>query len=425
MRNTEIRKRSRILIAGSCLLFLVVLFVSGAGKISAARTAPRTQASSTVNVGILFPLTGPVASAGARFLSGAQTGIDEVNAHGGVRGNRIKQFVADTAGDAVDTVPALRQLQSHHLNFLIGPTSIEFSSIKGIVDSSKLTDFANIPGTQFDNLNDKYVYRVLASDSILARGMAYYALHKGWKTCSIMFENVESAQALLPVLQKSYTAHGGKIAANVQLTPHATSYRSEVVNAFQKKPQCLFLQTDPTTSGTLFTDIRQLGYYNNTGFVGTDEYTDINVANAIGLSGFSPQITGMQGATPAGPAFKYFTSLYQKKHSNLAPSYFTAANYDVGIIAALAMTAAKSTDSKVWLPFISKVAGPPGIICSQYARCVKLLKANKEIDYQGASGPVDYDSTHSVTTGFDVVTFDSSGVLQKVLSITAKQLSNY
>ena len=363
--------------------------------------------------------------AGAPILNGAQIAVSDVNGHGGVRGSQIKQYVGDSASDAVDTVPALRQLQSHHLNFLVGPTSIEFSAVKNIVDGTKLLDFVNIPSTIYDTLHDKYVYRVLASDSLLARGMAYFALHKKWKKCSVVFENIESAQALLPALQKSYKKHGGTITANVQIAPHATSYRSEVAKAFAGNPQCLFLQTDPTTSGTLFTDIRQLGKFTNAHYVGTDEYTDVNVAKAIGFGDFASRFTGMEGATPSGPAYAYLNKIYLKQHPGQPASYFAAANYDAVVVGALAITAAKSTDLQKWMPFIKRVAGPPGKKCTNYAACVKLLKAHKEIDYQGASGPINYDGTHSVVTGFDVTTFNPDATLKTVQSISALQLGGY
>jgi ABC-type branched-subunit amino acid transport system substrate-binding protein len=197
-----------------------------------------------------------------------------------------------------------------------------------------------------------------------------------------------------------------------------------VEKAFQNNPKCLFLQTDPTTSGTLFTDIRQLGHY-NIAFVGTDEYTDPNVAKAIGLSTFSKYATGMQGALPSGAAYSYFSALFEKEFKGQAPNYFSAANYDAVIVAALAMTAAKSTNPSVWNSYIETVADPPGTTCSTYASCVSLLKSGKKINYEGASGPVNYDKDHNVTTGFDVTTFTPSGSLKTVMSIPGQALSGY
>jgi ABC-type branched-subunit amino acid transport system substrate-binding protein len=371
-----------------------------------------------------LPLSGPYAGAGQLLLTGVRAAVADVNAHGGVFGHQLNQYVGDTAGDPVDTVPALRQLQIHNLTFLVGPTSLEFASVQNIVESSQFVDFVQTPSPQFNSLYNPRIWKVVVPDSTDAAGMAYYAIHKGLMSCSIMFENIQSSQALLSDLIQAYTSHGGAIQANVQLTPSATSYRSEVEKAFQGNPKCLFLELDPTTAGTLFTDIRQLGHY-NVAFVGSDNFTDINVAKAIGLSSFSKYSTGMQGALPSGPAYAYLSALYTKMFKGQTASYFSAADYDAVIIASLAMTAAKSTDPAVWNKYVETVANSPGTVCATYASCVSLLKAGNKIHYEGASGRTNFDKYHNVTTGFNVVTFTPAGALRTVMSISAQDLSGY
>jgi branched-chain amino acid transport system substrate-binding protein len=390
---------------------------SSSGSTSSANSSP-------INVGELFPLSGQYAAAGQLFLTGVQAAVADVNAHGGVFGHQLKQYVGDTAGDPVDTVPALRQLQTHNLTFLVGPTSLEFASVQNVIASTQLADFVLTPSPQFDNLYNAQIWKIVVSDTTDARAMAYYAIHKGLMSCSIVAENIASTQALLPALIHAYTSHGGKIQANVQLTPQATSYRSEVEKAFQGNPQCLFLEADPTTSGTLFTDIRQLGHY-NVAFVGSDSYTNIQTAKAIGLSSFSKYVTGMMGALPSGPAYAYFSALYNKMFKGQTPTYFSAADYDAVIIASLAMTAAKSTDPAVWNKYIETVANSPGTVCETYASCVSLLKAGKKIHFEGASGRTNFDKYHNVTTGFNTVTFTPAGALKTVMSISAADLSGY
>jgi branched-chain amino acid transport system substrate-binding protein len=389
---------------------------SSSGSTSSANSSP-------INVGELFPLSGKYAAAGQSVLTGTQAAVADVNAHGGVFGHQLKQYVGDTAGDPVDSVPAVRQLQTHNLTFLVGPTSLEFVSVQNIIESSQLVDFVtHLPDPQ--RLYSPRIWKIIVPDSALAAGMAYYAIHKGLMSCSIMFENIASGQAVLPALIHAYTSHGGAIPANVQLTPGATSYRSEVEQAFRGNPQCLFLELDPTTAGTLFTDIRQLGHY-NVPFVGTDNFTDVNVAKAIGLSSFSKYSTGMAGALPSGPAYEYFSALYEKMFKGQTPSYFSSGFYDAVIIASLAMTAAKSTDPAVWNKYVENVANSPGTVCETYASCVSLLKAGKKIHYEGASGRVNFDKYHNVTAGFNVVTFTPAGALKTVMSISGQDLSGY
>jgi hypothetical protein len=65
--------------------------------------------------------------------------------------------------------------------------------------------------------------------------------------------------------------------------------------------------------------------------------------------------------------------------------------YDGVVFAALAMTAAKTT---VWINKVTYVSNPPGVKCYTYASCVRLLKPGKKINYEGASGPEDFNQYH-------------------------------
>jgi len=44
---------------------------------------------------------------------------------------------------------------------------------------------------------------------------------------------------------------------------------------------------------------------------------------------------------------------------------------------------------------MAKVTNPPGTKCYSYASCLSLLKAHKKINYEGASGSIDYNSYHN------------------------------
>lgn len=41
------------------------------------------------------------------------------------------------------------------------------------------------------------------------------------------------------------------------------------------------------------------------------------------------------------------------------------------------------------------VTNPPGTMCYSYGSCVKLLKAGKKINYEGASGSIDFNKYHN------------------------------
>ena len=71
------------------------------------------------------------------------------------------------------------------------------------------------------------------------------------------------------------------------------------------------------------------------------------------------------------------------------------------------------------------VANPPGTTVYDYDTGYKALKAGTKINYDGASGPMDFNSHNNVFGGFDAVQSDATGNITTVLTITAAQLNGY
>ena len=399
---------------------VVMLAMSCGG--SSGSTGPTTVGP--IAMGQLYEMTGQYPFLGTDFLSGSTVGVNEVNNNGGVWGTMISPYLGDTAFEVTEAVPAMRQLMTHNLNFLLGPVPLEYPAIKALIDQAHIPDFAYITDPVYDNQTDKWTYRASVSDSIVGRAMGYYAINQGKKQCSLLFGNAANdtsiSQALLPAFQRN----GGTILDNVTVVQDQTSYRSEVTKAFSHSPQCIFIQADEQTTATLFANASDLGYL-TVPFIGSDTYTNLSLIKAIGLDKASKVLTAILGTTPTGAAVQYFNNAYKAKYGTV-PDYRSQAMYDSVIIAALAMTAAKSSDPNVWVNNISAVTSDEtGQECSDYASCVSLLKSGKKIDYEGASGPMDFDKYHSVFTGEDIIKFDASGNQVTALQITADQLLKF
>jgi ABC-type branched-subunit amino acid transport system substrate-binding protein len=380
-------------------------------------------AKGPITVGLFFPVTGKVATFGLRFLHGSETAIADINSHGGVLGRQLSEVDGDSGGDAVDAVPALRALLIHSPNFVVGPTSLEFSALQPIVDASKIPDLLVLPSSQYDTNADRLVWRIQVPDTTEGTAMALYAKQIGATKCVLMFENTESSQTYVKPITNAFTKAGGTIVANIQLVAHQTSYRSEIITAFANSPQCIFSQVDSQTAGTLFANLRQLGHL-NIPFIGTDQFNDPVMAKAIGVADDSKWVTSIAGSSPQGASWQYFTQQYALKNGSDPPTTSAAENYDAVVIAALAMTLAGTSDSSVWNAKIKDVSNPPGTACYTYASCVALIKQGQKINYEGASGPMDFNQYNSVSNGFAIIKFGSDGsTLQTVATITAAQVS--
>src|ERR1700730_1569425 len=102
--TTSSRKRTTL------ILFLLIPFLLAACGGSGSGNGSASATQSPIKIGLLSPLTGPEGFIGQAGLKGVQVAADYINANGGILGRKIELVSADTGGDAVDAVPALRKL---------------------------------------------------------------------------------------------------------------------------------------------------------------------------------------------------------------------------------------------------------------------------------------------------------------------------
>jgi len=376
----------------------------------------------TITFGQLLPFTGTKAFLSTWATHGDAAAVWDVNHNGGVMGKKLVSVSADDAGDAVDAVPALRKLMVSNPDFIVGPFSLTIMSVINQFGANHVVDYVIGGTTQLDHMKDPYVFRTTASDSAEVVAMAYYAISHGYKRAAYIFDNSANTQGLVQPLTKSYAAQGGTFVANETIVPDQSSYRSEITSAFAQHPQVVFAAFDQQTATTVFSDMKQLGDL-NIPVVGEDVLGSPGYAQAFGQPAASSLLFTVSGASPGGPAYQHYLDDYQAVYHTkqiLSSSYNM---YDSVIISALAMTAAHSTDPKVWLGYVTKISNAPGTPCSTYASCVALLKKGTKINYEGATGPEDFNSFHNTFSGFAVSGFTPGNQLTQRAYVTPAQVS--
>ncbi len=384
------------------LLAAGLMACSGSSSSGGTTTGPITMAE-------LFPMSGREAFVGQWFQHGAKAAVYDINKNGGVNGAQINEALADTGGDPVDAVPAWRKLATQNPAFEVGPSSLEIQGVIKNYDSAHLVDFMEGGTSQVDHMQYKYVFRTTASDSTITAAMAYFALQKGWKKAVMLFETTSDATDELNHTTAYFKAGGGTILDSEQLALHQSSYRSEITKAFANgTPDVIFIKSDPQTGATLFANMKELGHL-NVPLVSDDGGATVEFAKALGLTDASKLLYGEAGAPGTGEAWTHYLQDYQAVWQTDKPVELSQNTYDAVIIAALAMTEAKTTDGKVWVDHILKVSNPPGTQCFTYASCVQLLKDGKKINFEGASGPEDFDQYHNTFGDWDVVQFKPDG----------------
>lgn len=409
--------------ARTMLVLALVTSIAGVGLNVGSASA---SSKSKLVVGGIFPFTGTKSLLSSWGTHGVSVGIYEVNHNGGVLGHQLKSVYVDDAADSVDALPAFRKLMLSHPTVIVGPFSPTIEAVIGQFKANDVVDMMVGGLTTLDNMNYPFVFRTSSSDSNEAIAMAQYAISKGWKTASFIFDNSSNSQGFIAPLKAAYQALGGTVQQNITLTPGQSSYSSELTSAFAGKPQVIFDSMDTQTAATLFADGQQLGYMTSTQWIGDDLQSAPNgsYAKSFGPTA-STNLTAALPATPttANSAYNHFLADYQQvwQTTTILPTTFN--EYDSIVISSLAMTMAKSTDPKVWVKDVMKVSDPPGTVCGTYASCVKLIKAGKKINYNGAAGNDDFNKFHNVFSGFQMIGFDSSLANVTRAYITPAQLA--
>ncbi|HKV59906.1 MAG TPA: ABC transporter substrate-binding protein [Ktedonobacteraceae bacterium] len=404
-------------------LILLAMLVTACGGSSNNGNSGSTN-TSPIKVGVIGPMSGFESFIGPDILKGVQVAVDQINANGGILGRQVQIVTADTGGDAVDAVPALRKLINvDQVNLIVGPSSLEAEAVLPILQQSKIPDVIVGGTTQLDNLTSKYVWRSSPSDNLLGVAMAYYAHSKGYTKAAVVFGSNESAQTLKAPVVDAFKRHGGTIVADINLVPDQSSYRSEIEQIYAANPQVVFTQVDAQTGATLFSEIKELKGL-SLPFIGTDVTASSDFIKAITPATAQKVLTSLQGTSTGTQATDEFKQLYQAKFS-ATPVELADYGYDGMNILALAADAAGSLNGDAVGAKMKTVANPPGTTVYDYKTAYTALKAGTKINYDGASGPMDFNEHNNVTGGFDAVASDASGNINTALTVTAQQLNGY
>ena len=351
-----------------------------------------------VTMGVLSCFTGSLSSLGDAMLQGSQVAKKAINDAGGILGQQLVINHADTQCDEADAKPAVGQLlAASNVVGIIGPETQEINAVAPIVSSAKVPTQFQGGSTLFDKNANSYLWRDSPSDSQLGVAMALYAFNKGYKKADLIFYSDVAAQTFPPPITNTFKKLGGTVINSYTIAPKLTSYQTTVQKVIADAPDVIFTQTDAPTAAVLF---RNFQSQDNLAipFVGTDVTSGDDYLKAITWPVAHDHLVSIYGTSVSGAATDEFNRLFALvvPGANQQPLGNANYAYDAVISQALAIDQAKSIVGPDINAAMLSVTNPPGTQCYTYAACYTLIKAGTKINYEGASGPLDYNQYHNV-----------------------------
>ena len=413
-------KAKKISAVGVALIAAVTLGVYGGS--ASGSTASKASAGSAGNYGVLSCFTGRLASLGQAMLQGSQVAQKAIDAAGGVLGQKVKLTQEDTQCDLADSVPATQKLLSAGVSGVIGPETQEIAAVEPILKNSKIVDEFQGGDTARDHQTDPFLFRDSPSDSQLGVAMALYAHMKGYKRAVLLFYTDIAAQTLITPVIKTFKKLGGTVLTTINVAPGQTSYVPEVQKAIAAKPDVIFTQTDAPTAAVLYRDFKQSDNL-AIPFIGTDVTGASEYLKAVTYPVAHAHLTSVYGTSVSGKAADEFNKQFAATFKGQQPLANANYAYDAVISLALAQDYAKTSDGTKVAASMKKVTNPPGTACYTYATCKALLTAGKKINYEGASGSLDYNRYNNVFGPYGAFNVDLKGNEQQVGLLSAAALA--
>lgn len=397
-------------------LLSVTALVGGSSASTAHSAVPRSK--STLNIVSFVPFSGADAFFGDLALSGCYPAIYMINKAGGALGHPLACTSSDTRGDPVDAVPAANALVAHSSNVaaVFGPSSDEALATSSLLESAHLPTFLMAGLARYDFQTNPYAWRLTPADAAEGFAMAAWAKQKGYTRAAAVFATGTTTEGDAPAAINGFKRLGGKIVANISLTPGLPSYNTEVSQVINAKPQVIFFTAPADTSATFFSEMRQLGSIPPTLVTEVAEEPGwvTAVSGAIGMPTLNQKFVAMEAATPpeTTPGWKTFhhALVFSPKKVPNVNQYiddpFTLSYYDAANLVALAIDATHSTKTSVFDKAILGLATPGNgkIVVHDYATGAKDLAGGKKIVYIGADGNFYLNRFHNVAGAFVAVT---------------------
>jgi branched-chain amino acid transport system substrate-binding protein len=210
-------------------------------------------------------------------------------------------------------------------------------------------------------------------------------------------------------------------AKQVTYNPNQPSYAGELQKALEGRPDLLIILGYAADTTIIVKEFYTTGL--KTRVMGMDFAMNTQFVSNVG----NPAANGLIKIGPilpvTAPGFKAFEERFNTETKLKLSDYPNAAQtHDQINLVALAIEAGKSTKGADLAKYLREVAGPTGQEVYDFAEGAKLLREGKKINYQGASGPCDFDDNHNVAADFGVWVIDAQGVPQLAKSYKATDI---
>lgn len=399
-----------------------------------ATAAKQKGCSFTLRIGDVLPFTGGLAAYGGNMDKAVRLALKLQNAALQKAGlsKQIKVVLVDSQDgqtQASAAVEAAKKEVGEHVNVIIG----EMASGATIPMAQSVTIPSHVvlisPTASAPQLvqltgGKGWVWRAYPSDNLQGRVLAQAALQKFGKgaTINVGARNDAFGTALEQLFIGEWKKLGGKVGTSLSWNPDQPTFDTEAGQLVSGNPAGWVIIDFPETFVKFAPSLVRTGKWDATKTLMTEALKDGPTLDGIGQPVLG--LSGTAASAAGGPAGNAFHALWNAQVKGAQPyTGFEGTAFDAANVAFLAaMKACSATPAKIGANLVS-VSGPPGtkVTFQQLGQAISLLRKGKEIDYEGAFSPVDFNPDGDISSAvYEIWRYDGNSKFTTLKTFTFK-----
>jgi ABC-type branched-subunit amino acid transport system substrate-binding protein len=358
-----------------------------------------------IPIGSLFPLTGFWSENGTAIRDAIQFTVDEINDAGGPLGRPLEHIDSDNEGaDAQVAVQKMNKMISQDgIVGHIGPTSGTLPAVKGIVEENEVVAISPAAGThELWREGPPWWWRTVADDFLETFAVVKAVQDLGAGSAAIVGVENQASKSINAQIEDIAADAGLDITTTVLLPTGQSEASSTTLKALSTEPDKLILTCETGQVPSILQTMLQNGYDSSDALI-TSEARSTDTFNQVS----DPQI--IEGAWSMSASADTESEKYQnwaerfksttgvENVHSFAPPAFDATN-----VLALAMHAADSTAGADIADQMRPITNDPGKKVSTFEAGRDALDNGEEINYDGITGPINFDEYGNVSGSFAV-----------------------
>ena len=219
-------------------------------------------AHAQIKIAVIQELSGAGATAGTNFKNGLDLAVKEINAAGGILGQKIQASVNDTQSNPGVAKGLATKAVDDGAFAVFGPT-FSGSMIVSMAETKRaeVPNFTGAEAASITQQGNAYVFRTSFTQTTSMPKLArYLASNLKAKTVAVVFVNNDFGKGGRDAFNTAAAAAGLKVVADISTDSGQVDFSAPVLKAKQSNADAIFVYTNEEESARALRELRKQGW---------------------------------------------------------------------------------------------------------------------------------------------------------------------